>query len=404
MSHPRLSWIAIPVLGVMSGSAALSLDMYLPAFPDIAADLNVAQAHVQLTMSTFLAGFAIGQVFYGPLSDAFGRKPVILLSFAVYGLISALCAMSVTIDDLVLLRAAQGLAGASGSVLGRAVIRDEFEGPQLARAMSLLMLMLTIGPMIAPLLGSLVLELWNWRAVFWTLAAYSMVWSVLIYLLIPETLPPQRRLSIRPGAVARVFGQVLTHRQAMGYVLTAAFGFAGMFAYIAATPFIYMKIFGITPAQYALFFAANVGGMALSSLINRRLAAHWGIDRLLSLFTLVLLVSALALIVLSQSGIGGIWGLAVPLFFYVGTLSAVAANAITGTLQFFREGAGTASSVFGVFQFGTGSLAGWALAAMNDGTARPMVFFILACAVLSLGAHRLLARAEPRDGAPHSAS
>ena len=154
MSQTRLGLFAIPVLGIMTGNAALSLDMYLPAFPAIAQDFGTTESHVQLTMSTFLAGFAIGQLLYGPISDAFGRKPVILISFAIYGLISALCAMSGSIDNLVLLRAAQGLAGASGSVLGRAVIRDEYEGSQLARAMSLLMLMLTAAPMAALTIAS----------------------------------------------------------------------------------------------------------------------------------------------------------------------------------------------------------------------------------------------------------
>lgn len=393
MSQTRLGLFAIPVLGIMTGNAALSLDMYLPAFPAIAHDFGTTESHVQLTMSTFLAGFAIGQLLYGPISDAVGRKPVILISFAIYGLISALCAMSGSIENLVLLRAAQGLAGASGSVLGRAVIRDEYEGSQLARAMSLLMLVLTAAPMAAPLLGSVVLDLWNWRAVFWTLASYAMLWSFLIYLLIPETLPADRRLSIRPAAVGKVFRQVLGHRKAMGYVLNAAFGFAGMFAYIAATPFIYMKVFNVTPQQYAFFFAANVGGMALSSMINRRLAAHWTIDGLLTLFNMVLLTSAAVLLVMTQTASGGVWGLAIPLFFYVGSLSAVAANGITGTLQFFSKGAGTASSVFGVFQFGAGSLAGGAVALMHDGTAAPMAIFIMACAVLAFLSHRIMAMA-----------
>ncbi|PLX32749.1 MAG: Bcr/CflA family drug resistance efflux transporter [Hyphomicrobiales bacterium] len=393
MSRTRLGLLAIPVLGVMTGNAALSLDMYLPAFPAIAADFSVTEAEVQLTMSTFLAGFAVGQLIYGPLSDSFGRKPVILAALAVYGLISAFCALSGSIEHLVWLRGAQGLAGASGSVLGRAVIRDEYEGSALARAMSLLMLVLTAGPMAAPLLGSAVLELWDWRAVFWTLATYAMVWSLLIFALIPETLPRERRLSIRPGAVFGVFLQVLRHRRAMGYVLAVALGFAGMFAYIAATPFIYMKIFGITPQQYALFFAANVAAMALSSLINRRLAGIWSIDRLLSLFLLVLLAAALLLNLSARTGFGGVWGLAVPLFFYVGTLSAIAANGITGTMQSFASGAGTASSVFGVFQFGAGSLAGWAMSLVHDGTPGPMALFILASALLAFAAHRWMARA-----------
>lgn len=381
MSPPaRLSLLAIPILGIMTGNAALSLDMYLPAFPAIAADLGVAQSDVQVTMSTFLAGFAIGQAFYGPLSDTFGRRPVILLSLLTYGAISALCALSLHIDDLILWRAMQGLAGASGSVLGRAVIRDVYDGPRLAKAMSMLMLVLTAAPMAAPLLGAWVLAVFDWRAVFWTLSAYAMVWTALIVLTIPETLSNDRRISIHPAAVARVFYSVLSHKRAMGYALTAALGFAGMFAYITATPFLYMDLYGVSPQGYALFFAANIGAMALSSFTNGRLSGTYSIDQLLGLFTWVILIASGVLAVTALTGWGGVWGLAVPLFFYVGSLSAMAANGISGTLQFFGHSAGTASSVFGVLQFGGGSLAGWMVAALNDGTPVPMAVLIGVCA------------------------
>ncbi|MQX35592.1 Bcr/CflA family multidrug efflux MFS transporter [Roseospira navarrensis] len=391
---PRLGLYAIPVLGIMTGTAALSLDMYLPAFPAIAADYGVAEGGVQVTMSTFLLGFAMGQALYGPLSDALGRRRVILVALAFYGVISALCAVSATIGDLALWRGLQGLAGAAGSVLGRAVIRDVYEGPRLLKAMSMLMLVLTAAPMAAPLIGSVVLELWGWRSVFWTLAAYAMAWSVLMLAMIPETLPPERRRSLRPGAVGRVFAEVLSHRRAMGYTLTAALGFAGMFAYIAATPFIYMSHFGVSPGGYALFFAANVGGMALSSFVNGRLVGRMSGDSLLTLFTGILLVAAAALVAGALTGLGGVWGLAVPLFFYVGSLSAIAANAISGTLQAFGHAAGTASSVFGLFQFGLGSVAGAVMAGIGDGSPAPMAWVILGCAVLSVAALHGLARAR----------
>ena len=393
MDQRRLSLLAIPILGVMTGNAALSLDMYLPAFPAIAADFGVGEGDVQVTMSTFLAGFAIGQILYGPLSDRFGRRPVILISLVLYGLISALCALSVDIGNLVFWRAVQGLAGASGSVLGRAVIRDVYDGPRLAKAMSMLMLVLTAAPMAAPMLGSVVLALYDWRAVFWTLAAYAMVWSVLIVLTIPETLDVERRISLKPMSVATLFLSVLRHRQAMGYALTVALGFAGMFAYITATPFLYMDLYGITPQAYALFFAANIGGMALSSFLNGRLSGRYSIDQLLAVFTWVLILAALTLFVTAITGYGGIWGLAVPLFFYVGSLSAVAANGISGTLQFFGHSAGTASSVFGVLQFGTGSLAGGAVALLSDGSAMPMAILITLCAFSSFTILRTLSRA-----------
>lgn len=380
---PRLGFLAIPILAVMTGNAALSLDMYLPAFPAIANDLGVAESAVQQTMATFLLGFAIGQMIYGPLSDSLGRRKVILLGLCLYGLVSIFCALSGDITDLTTYRLIQGLAGASGSVLGRAVIRDVFQGPDLTKALSLLMLVLTAAPMAAPLIGALVLDLWDWRAIFWTLSAYACLWSILILIFVPETLAPDKRVTLNPTFLFSAFKQVLTHRKAMGYTLSASLGFAGMFAYISATPFIYMTIFGVSPSGYALFFAANIVSMAGFSALNRRVAHKYPLPRLMTFIIWVLILSASVLLLNATFGFGGVWGLAVPLFFFVGCLSPMAANGISGTLEPFGQFAGTASSLFGLFQFGLGSVAGFVVSLLNDGTAMPMAYIILACAVLS---------------------
>ncbi len=381
----RLSALAIPILAVMTGNAALSLDMYLPAFPAIAADFAVPESSVQTTMATFLMGFAVGQMIYGPLSDALGRRRVILVGLALYGLVSMLCALSPDIHDLSFYRIFQGLAGASGSVLGRAVIRDVYSGADLTKAMSLLMLVLTAAPMAAPLIGSVVLEIWQWRAIFWTLAAYACLWSFLIFLFIPETLKQEDRITLNIGFLATATAQIMKHRQAMGYTFAASLGFAGMFAYITATPFIYMEIFHISPQGYAFFFAANIVSMALFSAINRRIADKFPLAELMTFNIWFLIISATVLLINSLLGFGGIWGLAIPLFFFVGCLSPMAANGISGTLQPFGQFAGTASSVFGFFQFGLGSFTGFLVSLLNDGTQMPMAYIIFACAVLSFG-------------------
>lgn len=373
----------------MAGNAALSLDMYLPSFPNIAADFSVTEGDVQVTMSTFLLGFAIGQLFYGPISDSFGRRVVVLSSMAVYSMISALCASSASIGELANMRLLQGLAGAAGSVLGRAIIGDVYRGTELAKAMSMLMLVLTAAPMAAPLIGSFVLALAGWRAIFWTLAGYAMLWSFLILLFVPETLPQERRLPLKLSTIMRVFKDIILHKQAMGYILATSLGFAGMFAYIAATPFIYISFYGISPQQYALFFAVNVVGMSMSSVINRLLASTKTVRDMMSIWLVVLIASACVLLINSLIGVGGIWGLAIPLFFYVGCLSALAANGITGMLQHFGQTAGTASSVFGLMQFGSGSIACLIIALFSNGTPAPMGLIIFFCALLAIGIFRL---------------
>ena len=374
---------SLVILGILTGTAALSLDMYLPAFPTIATDFAVPASDVQLTMNVFLIGLAAGQLVYGPLSDRFGRRPVILGALAVYGGASAYCALAPGVDGLIWARLIQGLAAAGGSILGRAMIRDVFAGPRLLRAMSTLMLVLTAAPMIAPLIGSFVLAFWGWRAIFWILCLYALAWIGLVCLYIPETLSPRRRISLQFGKLTRLFAEIVMHRQAMGYGLCAGFGFAGMFAYIAATPFIYMVHFGVSPTAYSLFFAANVTGMALSTTVNRHLAGRMSGYGLLTLFTTVLLCASALLIVTSMIRIGGVWGMAVPLFFFVGSLSAIAASAISGTLHYFGHAAGTASSVFGVLQFGLGSIGGWIISLIGGGQPESLAWFMAACAVLS---------------------
>jgi len=242
------------------------------------------------------------------------------------------------------------------------------------------------------LIGALVLDLWDWRAIFWTLSAYACLWSVLILIFVPETLSPDKRVTLNPSFLFSAFKQVLTHRKAMGYTLSASLGFAGMFAYISATPFIYMTIFGVSPSGYALFFAANIVSMAGFSALNRRVAHKYPLPRLMTFIIWVLILSASILLLNVIFGFGGVWGLAVPLFFFVGCLSPMAANGISGTLEPFGQFAGTASSLFGLFQFGLGSVAGFVVSLLNDGTAMPMAYTILACAVLSFSIFKLSQR------------
>ncbi|MFT6916609.1 MAG: DHA1 family bicyclomycin/chloramphenicol resistance-like MFS transporter [Motiliproteus sp.] len=382
--------LGFSLLGILSGMGALSIDMYLPAFPAIASGLGVDASRVQLTLSIFLLGFALGQAIHGPLSDRFGRKPVILWGLALYGLASVGCALSLDIDQLLLARFLQGMAGASGSVLARAVVRDLYQGEALARAMSWLMLVMTAAPMLAPLIGSSLLLLFDWESIFWFLSGFSMLWLLLIAWYIPETRGPASAFSLHPKALLGVFSTVLGHRQAMAYALAGGCGFGGMFSYIAGTPFIYMDLYGVTPFGYAALFAINIAGMALGSLLNSRYIGQLGRDGMIRFLTTLLLIAAVVLVGNGMSGWGGLWGLVLPLLVYVGCLGALAANCISGTLEFFPHTAGTASSVFGVLQFGLGSLGGAATSLLNDGTALPMAGVILGLALLAFGLFRIM--------------
>lgn len=383
--------LGFPLLGILSGIGALSIDMYLPAFPAIASDLAVSSGDVELSLGMFLIGFALGQGIHGPLSDRFGRKPVILWGLLLYGLASAACALSVDIGQLQWARLFQGLVGASGSVLARAVIRDLYQGEDLARAMSWLMLIMTAAPMLAPLIGSLMLESQGWRSIFWTLTGFAGLWFVLIVLVIPETRPTGPGLSLRPTALFTAFFQVFSNTRAMGYALCGGCGFGGMFAYITATPFVYIELFGVSTTGYALLFAANIAAMATGSLLNTRYLGRFGRDGMIQILTAVMLLAATLLVFNATTGLFGLWGLVVPLALYVGCLGALAANCISGTLEQFPATAGTASSVFGVLQFGTGSLGGTLVAYLGDGSPLPMAAVILGFGLLSALSFRLMA-------------
>ncbi|OMH33590.1 Bcr/CflA family multidrug efflux MFS transporter [Motiliproteus sp. MSK22-1] len=393
----RLSPFSFAVVGILAGLGALSLDMYLPAFPAIANSLQTSESEVQLTLSIFLIGFAAGQAIHGPLSDRFGRKPIILGGLFFYLLASIACALSDSIEQLQLARLCQGLAGASGSVLARSVIRDLYSGDELARAMSWLMLILTAGPMLAPSIGSLVLHWQGWQAIFWTLAGFALLWAVLVGIAVPESKQPEQKLSLRPAAIMAAFRSVLTHPQAIGFALCGGFAFGGMFAYIAGTPFIYMQLYDVTPQQYSGLFALNVIAMAVGSVINGRLVSALGRDKASLLWVMLLISSAVILAAAGLTQWGGLWALVIPLAFYIGTLGALAANCISGTLQFFPHISGTASSVFGVIQFGLGSFSGALLAYLNDGSALPMTLLILCFAISALLSFLLLATKPVTD-------
>lgn len=385
------------IIGVLSSLGALSTDIYLPAFPSITHSLSTSQAEVQLSLSVFLLGFTAGQLFYGPLSDRFGRKPVILLGLLAYGFASIACALSVNIGQLQVARLIQGLAGASGSLLARALVRDLFHGEALTRAMSWQMLILTASPILAPTIGSLMLSWFGWRSIFWTLAVFSLLWILLISMWVPETKPPEHRLSLQPNAIAKAFFNILSHPQGMGYAMASGLAFGAMFIYIAGTPFIYSELYGVSPQGYAGLFALNVVTMASGSFLSAKLAYRVRRNTMLNILLVVMVLSTVLLSFNAVTGWGGLWGLVIPLMGFQGTLGAMAANCIAAMLQYFPKIAGTASSVFGFFQFGMGSVAGALMAWLYNGKAAPMAFLMLGFVFCSLASLLLLARRPVRS-------
>ncbi len=366
----------------------LSVDMYLPALPAIATDLAARYAAVQQSLSAFVLGLAAGQLLFGPLSDRVGRRPVLALGLTLYVIASGALALADDVLQLVLLRLLQALGGAAGVVLARAIVRDLWQGVEAARALAFVMLVTGTAPLLAPLVGGWLLLFAGWRAIFWLLAAFGVLILGAARLVLPETRP---RGTPVPG-LARTFILPLTDRATLGFMLAGGFAFAGMFAYIAATPFVYIELFGVSPQRYGLLFGLNVVGIMSGSYLSARLVGRLGVRRLLGLGTAVIAIAGLALMVITSRATGGLLPVVVALFFYVGMMGLIGANAVAGALERFPEIAGSVSALLGATQFGFGALAGVVVGLLHDGTAAPMGLVIGTCGIAALAARLLLIR------------
>ncbi len=366
----------------------LSVDMYLPALPTIARELAAPYAQVQQSLSAFVLGLAAGQLLSGPLSDRVGRRPVLAAGLILYALASAALALASDVPQLIGLRLLQALGGAAGVVLARAIVRDLYQGVEAARALAFVMLVTGIAPLIAPLIGGWLLLVAGWRAVFWLLAAFGVLILLAARLVLPET----RRPGTAAPGLARTFLVPLGDPATLGFILSGGFAFAGMFAYIAATPFVYIELFGVSPQRYGLLFGLNVVGIMAGSFASARLVARLGVRRLLGLGTIVIALAGLALMIITSQATPGLVAVVVALFFYVGMMGLIGANAVAGALERFPEIAGSVSALLGATQFGFGALAGVAVGLLDDGTAAPMGLVIGACGLAALAARFLLIR------------
>lgn len=396
----RASISLILVLGGLAAFAPLSIDMYLPAFPAIAADLGVPAGQVQYTLAAYFLGMALGQAFHGPLADRFGRKPPLYAGLALYLAASIGCALAGDVAWLTALRFLQALGGCVCIVVPMAMVRDRFDPQTSARVLSRLMLVMGLAPMLAPLAGSAVLAGAGWRAVFWILAACGAAALVASARVLPESLPPQRRRDTSPLKAVRTYAGLLGDRRFLGHALATGFANAGMFAYIAASPFVLIELHGLSPQAYGLVFGGNALGLVLAAQLNHRLLKSHPAGTLLQA---ALAVAALAgATVLAVAWLTPLWpALALPgtlagLFVFVASLGFVGANAAAGALAHQGHQAGSASALMGTLQFALASASGAAVGLMNDGSARPMGLAMAVAGGLAwLACRRLAATARP---------
>lgn len=370
--------------GSLAAFGPMSIDMYLPALPTIANDLETNVARVETTLVVFFLGFAIAQFFYGPLSDRFGRRPILLWTIAFYVLASVACAAATTIEQLTWLRLLQALGGGAGGLMARAMARDLFEGDDVARALTFIGMVMALAPLLAPFIGGYALAWFGWRAIFWLLGGFGLISWLAVVFFARETLPPQRRTGASVPRMLANYVQVLRDRDAMGYICAGGFAFAGMFAYIAGTPYVYIVLFDVPAEHFGLLFGVNILAMMVLGAINARLLPKLGYRRLLAIGAWIASLGGAALLVCAVTGWFGLAGIVVPLLFNVGMLGLVGANAMAGTLRNFAHIAGTATALFSTLQFLAGSLTSTFVAEFHDGTAIPMAATIAVTSVLAV--------------------
>ncbi|QTD98174.1 multidrug effflux MFS transporter [Streptomyces cyanogenus] len=406
------------LLGGLTATTPLAMDMYLPSLPQVTRSLHAPAVTVQLTLTACMAGLALGQLVVGPMSDRWGRRRPLLTGLAVYLAATALCALAPTVETLIAFRLVQGLAGAAGVVIARAVVRDLYDGVAMARFFSTLMLISGAAPIVAPLVGGQILRVTDWRGVFVALTAVGALLTALVWVRLPETLPPAQRVPPpQPGRergrhrggvgeALRAMRGLLADRPFTGYMLAGGFAFAALFAYVSASPFVIQEIYGASPQTFSLLFGLNSVGLVAAGQINGKvLVGRVSLDKVLAAGLTVIVLAATALLLMATGALGdtGLVPVAAALFVLMSAMGVTLPNAQSLALLRTRHAAGSASALLGSSSFLVGAIASPLVGVAGERTAVPMAVVQLAGALVATACFVGLcrpwaARETPRAG------
>lgn len=389
---PRPESLIVAVLLTLAVSIGpISTDLYLPSLPSLTVALETDVASVQLTLSVFLVGLAFSQLVYGPLSDRFGRRPALLVGFALYVVASAACMLAQSIEALIVARFGQAVGACAGSVLGRAIVRDVYGREGAARMFAYIGAAMALAPAIGPMLGGYLTVWFGWRANFAVLLIVGALAFTGVWFLLAETNPHLGRTT----GVARMLRDYLgffRHRAYVGYVLCVTTAYCGLFAFISGSPFVFIEVFGLPPNLFGFCFAAAVGGFIAGAVFSGRMVTRLGLARILSVGVLVLAGAGLSMAGLVLAGIETVWSVLAPMVVYMAGVGLVLPNALAGALGPFPEKAGAASALSGFSQMAVAALVGIGVGAAFDGTARPMAVAIALSGCAAVAAWRILPR------------
>ncbi len=373
----------VVILAGLTAFSPLSIDMYLPSFPQIAADFGVTVADVELSLATFFIGLSVGQLFYGTATDRLGRKTPLYFGLTVYCIASIACAFAPNVGTLIVLRLFQALGACGGIVIARAMVRDLFDHSESARVFSLLLLIMGVAPILAPLAGGYVAQYFGWRLIFAFVSVASAVCLAAVYRLLPETREPNPNVRIRD--TFGIYFRILTDRRFLGFALAGGLAQAGMVAYISGSPFVFIELVGVPAEKFGWVFGSNALGLIAVSQINARIVRRTDPTRVLRICLAITAVFSLLLIIAGVSGLG-FWGTAIPIFLFVASLGMILPNSTAGALSGQTENAGSASALIGTLQYGLAAITSSLVSYLNNGTALAMSALVGICGIAAFGA------------------
>jgi MFS transporter, DHA1 family, multidrug resistance protein len=394
----RTPWGLVTLLGALTAMGALAIDLYLPALPAMGADLQASAAATQSTVSAYLVGMAIGQFFYGPASDRFGRRGPALLGVLLYVAGSLACALADSVSLLIVGRVVQALGACSGGVIAQAVIRDRFDHTETARTLSLMTLILGMAPILAPLLGGALLVFADWRALFGVMAGFGVLLGLAVLTRMKESRSAEAAIQARSEHPFRSYLALVRQRQLVGYGLAGALNGATIFTYIASAPDLLIRTYGISPQAFGWVFGTNAVAFVVASQVNRRVLQRLAVETVLMRASVVAAICAAVLTIAALTEVGGRWTILPLLFLTIGSYGFIGGNTIAGALNVDPMRSGSISALIGALSAVTGAIASWAAGALHDGTPRPMALVMLACLTGSALALRSLALARARQG------
>ncbi|MFH0023172.1 multidrug effflux MFS transporter [Pseudomonas fluorescens] len=369
------------ILGALSAFGPLAIDFYLPAFPAMALAFGTDEQHVQLTLAAYFLGLSLGQLAYGPISDRFGRRVPLLSGVGLFTLASLACAYAPSLEWLIAARFVQALGGCAGMVISRAVVADKCDAVGSAKVFSQLMLVMGLAPILAPMLGGLLVNTSGWQSIFLVLTGFSALAALAVALGLPESMPahvPRQPLS---GAL-RQYTRLVKDRVYLGHALTGGIAIAGMFAYIAGSPFVFIKLYGVPAEHFGWLFGTNAAGFILVAQVNARLLAKRGPAFLLVRAVWVYFLAGLTLLAVGAMRPEALWPLLIPLFICIASLGCIIPNASACAMNGQGARAGSASAMLGCLQFSIAAGAAALVGVLHDGSAVPMAMVISLCGLL----------------------